>query len=352
MRRKRTEIANPLFSNTFHITQRCVRKDALLHDQLPSRGRFRSRRDAMLNCLSLLASAFAIDILRFSIMSNHIHLVLRNRPEIVQKWSDREVVERWFRVCPGYCRALADFRNKPGEPIVEKEIEKVLRDKNRVAELRLRLSSISYFMWALSNYSSKLFNLIDGQSGCFWQSRYKIKQLLDDLSLLVCGVYVDLNPIRAGAATSPEECLYTSAFFNLKSAQIAAEIAEIDLASLPDSFFAPVTIPLAEADRNQSKFSTRASDNGFASMTQHEYFILLDLIGRLIIKEHTAAIPAKLPPIFERLNLNWESMAELVNSYEELFKVFVGSRESLETHATKLGGRKLRCPAEKTCLLP
>ena len=352
MRRKRTEIANPLFSSTFHITQRCVRKDALLHDKLPSKGRFRSRREAMINCLSVLASAFAVDILRFSIMSNHIHLVLRNRPDIAQKLSDREVVERWFRACPGYCRALADFRNKPGEPVSEKEIEKVLRDKKRVAEIRVRLSSISYFMWALSNYSSKLFNLIDGQNGCFWQSRYKLKQLLDDLSLLVCGVYVDLNPIRAGAAKCPEECLYTSAFFNLKSARLVAEIAEIDPANLPDSFFAPVTIPMVEADKNQSKLQTRASDNGFANMSQHEYFILLDLIGRLILKKDKGAIPAKLPTIFERLNLNWESMTELVNSYEQLFSVFVGSRASLETRATALGGRKLRCPAAKTCFLP
>lgn len=352
MRRKRTELANPLFGNTFHVTQRCTRQDALLHDSLRSHGKFQSRRAAILDRIRLLASAFAIDVLRFSIMSNHLHAILRNRPDIAQKLSDREVVERWLRICPGYCCALADYRNKPGEPVDEKEIQQILRDRNRVAELRMRLSSVSYFMWALNNYTSKLFNLIDGKSGCFWQSRYKIKQLLDDLSLLVCGIYVDLNPIRAGAAKCPEESHYTSIFFNLQAAKLAAEILDVEAGNLPDAFFAPITIPSVDSERSVSKLSTRASDQGFTTLTQHEYFMLVDVVGRILRKEKSGSIPAGFSPIFERLNLNWESLAELVNSYEGLFKVFVGSRQSLESRARELGGGKLRCPAEKGGHLP
>ena len=32
--------------------------------------------------------------------SNHLHVVLRNRPDVVQEWSDDEVARRWLRLYP------------------------------------------------------------------------------------------------------------------------------------------------------------------------------------------------------------------------------------------------------------
>ena len=34
-------------------------------------------------------------------MSNHMHLILRTRPDVVQEWSDEEVAFRWLRLFPG-----------------------------------------------------------------------------------------------------------------------------------------------------------------------------------------------------------------------------------------------------------
>ena len=58
------------------------------------------RRDWFFRRLKALAEHFAIDVLADAILSNHFHLVLRNRPDQVAKMSDREVVTAWLMICP------------------------------------------------------------------------------------------------------------------------------------------------------------------------------------------------------------------------------------------------------------
>lgn len=51
----------------------------------------------------------------------------------------------------------------------------------------------------------------DEVTGHFGEGRYKAMLLLDEASLLACAAYVDLNPVRAAMAQSPEESQHTGA---------------------------------------------------------------------------------------------------------------------------------------------
>jgi len=74
-------------------------------------------------------------------MSNHLHLVLRNRPDIARRWSEGEIALRWCRIFPRRDRATGE----PVEPD-EHDLAMVMADSERLAELRKRLASLSWFM--------------------------------------------------------------------------------------------------------------------------------------------------------------------------------------------------------------
>jgi len=47
-----------------------------------------------------LARIFAIDVCGYAIMSNHLHLVLRNRPDLAAGWNHEELARRWLALFP------------------------------------------------------------------------------------------------------------------------------------------------------------------------------------------------------------------------------------------------------------
>ena len=72
----------------YHCINRCVRR-AFFCGTDPATGEcFEHRKVALQERLAFLAGQLGIDILGFAVMSNHIHVVARNRPDLVANWSN------------------------------------------------------------------------------------------------------------------------------------------------------------------------------------------------------------------------------------------------------------------------
>ena len=58
------------------------------------------RKEWIENRIKELAEIFAVGIGGFSVMDNHLHLLVRLDPDVAKSWSDEEVVRRWGRLFP------------------------------------------------------------------------------------------------------------------------------------------------------------------------------------------------------------------------------------------------------------
>lgn len=144
-----------------HCVNRCVRRGFLCGADPLTGKNYEHRRQWMRNRLEFLAGVFAVDVLGFSVMSNQLHAVLRNRPDLVKTWSDEEVALRWWNLFP-------QRRNRDGSPAEPAETD-LNHLKANVRELRLRLSSISWFMRCTSEVIARMANAEDECTGRFWK---------------------------------------------------------------------------------------------------------------------------------------------------------------------------------------
>ena len=137
-RTHRSEVFHPREIAITHVIQRCVRRCFLMGNDPDSGRNYDHRKQWLENRLQLFAAYFGIDLLCFSILSNHFHLILRSRPDVVSSWSDTEVARRWLMICP----VRKDHQGNPREPI-EAELTSIRNDPHRLATIRRRLSDIS-----------------------------------------------------------------------------------------------------------------------------------------------------------------------------------------------------------------
>ena len=91
-----------------------------------------------------LAECFGVGLYAHAVMSNHLHVLMHIDPAVVAHWSAQDAAQRWLCLFPVRERGEIDteaFRLRAqvlaGDPV-------------RIAELRQRLSSLSWFMRCLS----------------------------------------------------------------------------------------------------------------------------------------------------------------------------------------------------------
>jgi hypothetical protein len=100
-RRNRAEVVVADEVGVYHCVQRVVRRAFLCGVDPLSGNSYEHRRSWIRDRLESLAGLFGLDIAAFAVLSNHLHVILRIRPDVVALWSDQEVARRWLALFPG-----------------------------------------------------------------------------------------------------------------------------------------------------------------------------------------------------------------------------------------------------------
>ena len=363
----RKTCVDPADVQVLHTVQRCVRRAFLCGEDDVSGKSFEHRRLWIRQRLEFLASIFGIDCLTYTVLHNHLHLILRSRADVVATWSDEAVARRWLRLFPRR-------RNKDGSPATptQPEIDIIVNQPALLVEKRRRLSDVSWWMKCTCENIARRANAEDECTGHFWEGRYKCQVLLDEASLLACAAYVDLNPIRAAIAQSPETSEFTGVkdrlddFAERSSETAEAEVdAEVDAttkaAATPkkkthawersrrrkaSGWLSPIEIDetLDVVGADGCEHGRRCSQKGFLRCTLSLYLELLDWTGRQIREGKRGAIPAHLNPNLTRIGLDAPGWCDLVAKFGKVFKRAAGTAESLAEEARRRGVGWIQAP--------
>ncbi|MCG8652093.1 MAG: hypothetical protein MI861_19800 [Pirellulales bacterium] len=345
----RCEVIDPAEVSLVHVINRTVRRCFLLGDDSFTGKNFDHRKVWIEELLEQFAACFAIDLLCYAILSNHYHLILRTRPDVVAAWDDTEVARRWLLICPH-----RRIDGKPAEPS-QAELNLIRNCPVKLAEIRRRLSDVSWWIRLLNQRVAQRANREEQEKGRFWQDRYRAIRIVDEESLLACAAYVELNPIRAAMAETLETSDHTSV-----QRRIQAETDRVGGdKGLPaqerrDAFLAKLTLDEQSGQVGvlPSGSGKRCSDKGFLGIDFASYLELLDWTARQSVLGKRGTTPQETPPILQRLGMGSSSWLELVDHFEQTFVLVAGRCDrvsGLRSHAT---GRRFRLTPRARRLLP
>jgi len=300
----------------YHCVSRCVRRAFLCGSDQTTGINYEYRRQWVEDKLLELAGIFALDICAYAIMSNHYHVVFYVDRDKAESWSQEEVIDQWHQLFSG---TMFSQRFMKGEEL--SKVQQTLLDES-TEEWRERLMDISWFMRVLNESIARKANSEDNCTGRFWEGRFKSQALLDEPALAACMAYIDLNPIRAGMASTPEESDHTSIQKRLNKAQKATQ------PNHPQQQQNQLLIFAGNPKEDMPKgLPFRLTD----------YLELVDWTGRILREDKRGAIPENTPPILNRLNIESKHWMYLTKNFESPFKGMVGSVSRLKEACKKLG---------------
>ena len=300
----------------YHCICRCVRRAFLCGKDHYSGQDYEHRRQWVVDRLASLVDIFAIDLCAYAVMSNHYHVVLKVDRVRADNWTQREVAEHWMMLFTGPLLVQRWLRDETGDAETLKAME-------IVEEWRIRLYDLGWFMRCLNEHLARRANEEDDCKGRFWEGRYKSQALLDEKALLSCMAYVDLNPVRANMASTPEDSDCTSVQQRSRVVQKASSETRT-----------PTLLPLVDAEHIES------DDEATISRTRlMDYLELVDATGRALRSDKRGAIEGGAAGILDRLGVDQATWLKHMRPRKQRAPLAIGPLAKVKAFAEATGRR-------------
>lgn len=164
-------------------------------------------------------------------------------------------------------------------------------------------------MRSLNEGIARQANKEDECTGRFWEGRFKSQALLDEAAVLACMAYVDLNPVRAKAATSLQDSKFTSINKRIESTKHGKQPKSLAL----------FVGKLAQKLNKGLPFEFKS------------YLKLVEQTGKCIRADKPGYITSS-NQILESLNISDKNWLKLTTRFTKVFHGAVGKAQSIETY--------------------
>jgi REP element-mobilizing transposase RayT len=152
-------------------------------------------KDYLLKLMKRLSAVYFGEVLGFSLMGNHLHLLVKMHPG--KGYSDEEIRRR-FKLYYG--------DGSRGE----------LQD-SQIPYFREKWESLSEYIKEIKQGFSRFYNKLHQRKGFFWSERFKSVIVEQGEVLINCLAYIDLNAVRAGIVERPEQYRWCSLGYHVQA---------------------------------------------------------------------------------------------------------------------------------------
>lgn len=326
LRRDIVDAQNP---GVYHCISRCVRRESLLSSP--------ERRQWIIHRLERLVQFLAIDVISFAVMENHLHLLLRIRPDIVRSWSDREVATRRVAILPNRRNRSRNGIALDAEP-TDQEVATILASPQRIERARRELSDLGFFHRLLKEPCARIWNAEDGVAGHFWEGRFRSPRVLDDAALLRVSRYIELNEVRARAADSIPTSLWTSARAQWRKMVRLLGSLMVDRRNSLDALDSTAWEPVFPCRSSRSIAETdQARSERESQKPLVDYLLELDLLGRSRHPHKPGFISGATRSLLDELEDSISRAGQFEESFRETLRAcLLGRLRQLTEHAASI----------------
>jgi hypothetical protein len=317
--------------------------------------------------LCLFSRFFCISIHSHAVLHSELRILLQSHPDAARSLDDFEVARRWLNLCPSL--RLRTLRSV--EP-TEKEIVALAADGARIAEIRIRLSDIAWFLRLLQQRISLFCNREDDYTGRFWSDRFRSILLVEHKFYWLAMANVDLSAVYIDPDKPFSVSEFTSALLRLRdlleaqerplvvedsaihsnavnseddSGQIAnptVSASDTVERNLRGGYLAPLPLPSddSQVPTQGEPCQLRQTANPPRHQATFEYLELLTWIKRASDGEKNHPAPAWLSQLLRDIRLTEDALIAFVRNFDSYFSHVAGSPAKMDAFRTRSGRRR------------
>ncbi len=191
MRQARLKAPDTVTEAYYHCVSRVVNRDFIFGD---------SEKEFFVQMMRKYERFYGVRVMTYCVMSNHFHILVQvpKRPDVMP--SDEELLAEIKRIYSVEAFMQIRWQLQQYRRIGAVEAAEALRES-----FFKRMWDVSYFMKSLKQRFTAYYNKKTGRKGTLWEERFRSVLVQSGDALITMAAYIDLNPIRAGMVTKPED---------------------------------------------------------------------------------------------------------------------------------------------------